>query len=302
MYTTMPVPIHLLERAYQLINANQFQNAELVLDAVVRVDPQNVEAWKTYLMIHQSQNDLDWLKERILRTKELSEANKTELVNYYRYLTLQLNGAEEVSSRTNSFHLILQEEKVETILPKEKIIQFELLDVFDYPTKFIRSEIHSRPRSRSRRRTIYIPFAFDVAGYAFKAISHVSFAKQIADRIQKTTIWAGDFIKNPKEAYNKFSKSPHFEKYTEVALLAFFILGVRLVIENYYFGYILLGMFFVGGRWWLLNFGNHNTTSLSDQSRMYLQEHKYNLSSIETEMGQEQKTEREDLEKMSNKY
>jgi hypothetical protein len=38
----MPATIHLLERAYQLINANQIQNAELVLDAVVRVDPKNL--------------------------------------------------------------------------------------------------------------------------------------------------------------------------------------------------------------------------------------------------------------------
>lgn len=39
----MSISSHLLERAYQLIDANQLQNAEMVLDALVRVDP------KTYL-------------------------------------------------------------------------------------------------------------------------------------------------------------------------------------------------------------------------------------------------------------
>ena len=119
----MPVPIHLLERAYQLINANQIQNAELVLDAVVRVDPQNVEAWKTYLMIHQSQNDLDWLKERILKTKELSEVDKTKLINYYLYLTKQLNGTAEICrpNRTHSL-LLLQEEREEIVATEETAI------------------------------------------------------------------------------------------------------------------------------------------------------------------------------------
>ena len=129
--TTMPVPIHLLERAYQLINANQIQNAELVLDAVVRVDPQNVKAWETYLMIHQSQNDLDWLKERILKTKELSEPDKTKLINYHLQLTKQLNGAEEVAIGRKPFALLLQEEKEETAMAVETRAQFELIDIFD---------------------------------------------------------------------------------------------------------------------------------------------------------------------------
>ena len=91
----MPVPTHLLERAHQLINANQIQNAELVLDAVVRVDPQNVEAWMTYMRIHQNQNDLDWLKDRLLKTKELTETDKAQLVNYHNHLTQKINGKKE---------------------------------------------------------------------------------------------------------------------------------------------------------------------------------------------------------------
>lgn len=287
----MPVPTHLLERAYQLINAKQLQNAELVLDAVVRVDPQNADAWKTYLMIHQSQNDLDWLKERILRTKELSEASKTELINYYLHLTKQLNGAEEVSVRTNSFDLLLQEEKEEAFVAEEKNIQFELIDVFDYPTKLVKNEIRPRPR----RRAIYNPFAFDIA---IGAMSRNPFGKRIAAYIRKMLTLANGLVKNPKETYDRFSKSPHFEKYTEVALLALFILSVRLVISSQFFGYVFLGMFFIGGRWWLQNFGNRSATTLSNQTRVYLHENKNKLPAIkEVEIDQGKKSDKENFEK-----
>ena len=177
----MPLPIHLLERAYQLINANQLQNAELVLDAVVRVDPQNVEAWKTYLLIHQSQNDLDWLKERIIKTKELSEVDKTKLVNYYLYLTKQQYGAKKVIIQTDTFVPFLKEETEETTTTEETAIQFELIDVFDYPTKICRKE----PLTKPRRRAIYNPFTFDIANGILKAISRNHFGKNIADYVQK---------------------------------------------------------------------------------------------------------------------
>jgi len=287
----MPVPTHLLERAHQLINANQPQNAELLLDAVVRVDPQNVEAWKTYLMIHQSQNDLDWLKERILKTKELSEVHKTRLVDYYLYLTKNMNGAEEIIIRINSFPILLQEEKDKISMSVETTLQFnqfELIDVFDYPSRFVKNETRTRPRRKPlrkpRRRAIYnpfpFPFPFDITGDIFKAILGNSFGMQIRTHVQKIIILINDLIKNPKDIYNIFSKSPYFEKYTEVALLALFILGIRLVISNHFFGYIFLGMFFVGGRWWLLNFGNHNITGLNNQTRVYLHENKNKLPMI----------------------
>ena len=283
----MPFPIHLLERAYQLINANQLQNAELVLDAVVRVDPQNVEAWKTYLLIHQSQNDLDWLKERIIKAKELSEVNKTELINYYLYLTQQ---QEQAIFRTDSFHPFLQEEAEETATTEETAIQFELIDIFDYPTKIAQKEARTRPR----RRAIYNPFTFDIASSILKVMSRGPFGKKIANYIQKMITLANNLVKNPKDTYARFSKSPHFEKYAEVALLALFILGIRLVISSHFLGYIFLGMFFIGGRWWLLNFGSHGTPTLNNQVRVYLHENKNNLPVIkEVEIDQEQKSDKE---------
>jgi len=290
----MPLPIHLLERAYQLINANQLQNAELVLDAVVRVDPQNVEAWKTYLLIHQSQNDLDWLKERIIKTKELSEVEKTKLVNYYLDLTKQQNGAEGCIFKTDTFNPLLQEETEKNTTQEETAIQFELIDVFDYPIKITRKEVLTKPR----RRAIYNPFTFDIVNGILKVISRNPYGKNIADYAQKMITLSNDFRKNPKETYARFSKSPHFKNYTEVVLLTLFILGVRLVISSQFFGYLFLGMFVLGGRWWLQNFGNRSTPTISSQVRVYLHENKNSLPVIKkVEMDQEQKPNEENFGK-----
>jgi len=290
----MPLPIHLLERAYQLINANQLQNAGLVLDAVVRVDPKNVEAWKTYLLIHQSQNDLDWLKERIIKTKELSKIDKTKLINYYLHLTQQQNVVEQSTFRTDTFLPFLQEETEETATTEEAAIQFELIDVFDYPTKIVRKET----RTRLRRRAIYNPFTFDIASGILKALSRDPIGKKIADYIQKMIPLTNDLVKNPKDVYARFSKSPRFEKYVEVSLLVLFLLGVRLVVSSHFFGYVLLGMFVIGGGWWLLNFGNRSAPTLSSQVRVYLHENKNNLPEIkEAEIDQEQKSDKENFGK-----
>jgi hypothetical protein len=63
-------------------------------------------------------------------------------------------------------------------------------------------------------------------------------------------------------------------------------------------GYIFLGMFVIGGRWWLLNFGNPNSTTLSSQSRIYLHENKNNLLKIKkVRIDQEQQSDKESFEK-----
>ena len=279
----MPATIHLLERAYQLINANQIQNAELVLDAVVRVDPQNVKAWKTYLMIHQDQNDLDWLKDRILKTRELSETDKTKLLNYHSQLTKQLNGAKVVAIRKEPFTFPLQEEKESIVTAEKTTSQFELIDVFDYPTKIATNETRIKPR----RRAVYIPFAVDVAGI-LGSVSRSLLGRKLATYFQKSVILAKDLVKNPQDAYTRLSKSPHFDIYSEVALLLLFVQGVRLVISSNFVGYVFLGIFIFGGRWWLIKFGNRGTITPGGQSRVYLHENKVNLPEI-TEIDRESK-------------
>jgi hypothetical protein len=288
----MPVQSHLLQRAYQLINANQLQNAELVLDAVVRVDPQNIEAWMTYLRIHQNQNDLDWLKERVLKTKEINEADKLELVNYYHYLTQHLNNTEEITVWTEPSHHMLQDEMEETITSEESSIRFELIDVFDYPKKIIKNDIHAR----SRRRAIYNPFTFDIASRVLKVMSFDQIGKKITAYFQKVIALANKLVINPKNFYAGFSKSPHFEKSVGIALLTLFVVGVRLVVSRYSFGYLLLGMFAFGSGWWLMNFGNRNTAELSSHARAYHYENNNNLPEInEVQRNQEQISDEENL-------
>jgi hypothetical protein len=288
----MPAPTHLLERAYQLINANQLQNAELVLDAVVRVDPQSVDAWKTYLLILQSQNDLDWLKERILKTKELSEIDKTRLLNYYLNLTNQLNGVENYIAQPKSFSFPMYEEKEEIVMVEESTNRFELIDVFDYPTKTVKTETRLRPR----RRAIYNPFAFDIAGGFLNTMSRAPFGKKVATHIKKIIALANDFVKHPRDAYAKLSKLPYFDKYAEVALLALFVMSLRLVISSNFLGYIFLGLFIMGGRWWLIKFGNRGVIQLNSQNRIFQYQNKSKLPVIkETEIDREQKTDKENL-------
>ena len=129
---SMPISSHLLERARQLIDANQIQNAELVLDAVVRVDPQNVDAWKIYLQIHQDRSDLEWLKERILKTRELNEQDKVDILDYQYCLLQQLNKIEEGTTSPELprvYNIMKKNEKQ----PQGDKALFELIDVFDYP-------------------------------------------------------------------------------------------------------------------------------------------------------------------------
>lgn len=129
----MPVSSHLLERAYQLINANQLQNAELVLDAVVRVDPKNIEAWIAYMEVHQDRNDLEWLKDRILRTREISDQDKTELLQYHAVLIEHLKKIESGTVRANT-NQDFSFRQINEFAAKSDKSSFELLDVFDYPS------------------------------------------------------------------------------------------------------------------------------------------------------------------------
>ncbi len=145
----MAISSHLLERAYQLINANQMQNAELVLDAVVRVDPQNIEAWIAYMEIHRDRNDLEWLKDRILRTREISDQDKSELLQYHAVLIEHLKMIENGTAKTGTNYNLNFKQPKETA-SKTDNISFELLDVFDYP--LVKNEPVLKIKKRPNRR------------------------------------------------------------------------------------------------------------------------------------------------------
>ena len=154
----MPISAHLLERANQLMDASQYQNAAMVLDAVVRVDPTNVTAWKAYLQICRDRTDKDWLLDRVSKNKELSEEGKLEIQAYHNELLLGLSnrmgeGGEELSSP-----IIEPEQETQT---PDRAIKFELIDEFDYPTRKI--ERVKRRRSREFYRFTVPQYVWNAA-------------------------------------------------------------------------------------------------------------------------------------------
>jgi hypothetical protein len=163
----MPISAHLLERAYQLIDANQLQNAELVLDAVVRVDPKNVTAWKAYLQIYKDHENLEWLMERILKNKELSDRDKADIRAYQDYLIQGLDNWKQ-NGEANPRRMINYES--EQILPvQDDAVIFELLDEFDYPAR----KIERARRKRSRQIFKYNIPTYIWQGAALLAIFYI---------------------------------------------------------------------------------------------------------------------------------
>ncbi len=172
----MPISSHLLERAYQLIKARQFENAALVLDAVVRVDTKNVDAWKAYLQIHKDISDLYWLKERILNTNDLSAADKKNILDYQNYLLQQW-----VETKGNDVA-----EEIENTLPykdydskQNEPVTLELIDFFDYPEQKVEKARKRKPRRRYTPRVsapsayAIILFALFLLGIRLLALQHL---------------------------------------------------------------------------------------------------------------------------------
>ena len=140
---------HLLERVHKLVEVNQFDNARLVLDAVVRIEPENISAWLSYFQIYRNQNDLEWLKQRVKNTVELSDDNKQILFEYHDHLLLHSyeltitemsNGPIGISS---TLPVLIGEEDNDqgmlfydsnTGIEETDKPTLELLDIFSYPT------------------------------------------------------------------------------------------------------------------------------------------------------------------------
>lgn len=157
----MPISAHLLKRGYQLIDAGQLQNAEMVIDAVVRADPKNVTAWKAYLQIYQYRNDLEWLMERILKNNELSEKDRADILTYQDYLAQNLSECKQSSREANPPRALCFGPTQETSAQDDTVI-FELIDEYDYPAHKIERE------NRKRARQIY---KYNIPQYVWQAIA-----------------------------------------------------------------------------------------------------------------------------------
>ena len=141
----MPVFANLMERAYQLIKSGQYHNAELVLDAMVRVDPKNVMAWKAYLQVYQNRRDLEWLMQRISTVKELSDSDKLELRSYHNRLVQGPSPVKQDNAEEYLIQVPSLQAGSETPAQDERIV-FELIEEFDYPARRVERENRKKQR------------------------------------------------------------------------------------------------------------------------------------------------------------
>ena len=223
----MTISSHLLERAYQLIDANQLQNAELVLDAVVRVDPHNTDAWKTYLEILRDRGDLMWLKDRILRTRELSVQQKSEILQYQEYLLHELDRWDK-SAAAGSFHRLTKREHKQERKSLADNALFELINEYEYPP------------------TESGPFVNERAP------------------------------ENPP-------RGPSPATRLGIVLILVFYVAIRMLVLGYFFGYVILAGFLIGGAYWLRHFGSRGSVSRFDPARIFGFDSDNNLSIVPDE-------------------
>jgi hypothetical protein len=259
----MHASTRLLEQARQMIDASQFQNAEMVLDALIRVAPENVEAWKAYLWVRQNQTGLDWVKDRALKTQELSEAGKREILDFYLYLAEQLDN--DKMTRFHSDASALDQRPAAEYVAEYPAVRFELLNTFDYSDRSSRRDAHSKPR-----RATY-NFAVDIAGGVTRELSRHPVGKKIVAYIGKTGGLISGLASDPKRAYARLSESPHFEGVSGFVVLALILLGGRLAAADYGFGYVALGVSVLLSKWWLSKFWTPGIAAFNDQVRTYLQ-------------------------------
>jgi len=86
----------LLDKAYLLINAGYPHRARVIINKILALDPQNIEAWDVYISTFDSASDLETLKDSVetiwvskVRGKDFLNANR-------RYILRRIN--EKISS------------------------------------------------------------------------------------------------------------------------------------------------------------------------------------------------------------
>ena len=76
----------LLDQANRLIEARQYPEAQLILDEILRLDPQNMEAWDAYMRMCTTRGDLEGLKSYILKIWETRVRDDDYLFAMKRFL------------------------------------------------------------------------------------------------------------------------------------------------------------------------------------------------------------------------
>ena len=205
---------HLLERAHKLIDANQLDNAELVLDAVVRTEPTNLIAWIGYIQILKNREGLEWLRQRVSRTKELTDADKNFVFEYY----------DDYENRLDT--------------SDEKCINFDFID-FAAITPYLKDENNmtdqtSLPDSVTQFQTRTDETTIELLDvFSFQVVTPQT--------------------QNDESVHSVDHPAPK-PTYQAMVLLIMFFISINLIASGSSIGQVILGLFFVGAIYWLANF------------------------------------------------
>jgi hypothetical protein len=56
----------LLDKAYYLIDQKRYADAQFILDQILHLDPQNLDAWDAYVYISTTRRDLEGLRNYVV--------------------------------------------------------------------------------------------------------------------------------------------------------------------------------------------------------------------------------------------
>ncbi len=250
-----------LERVHELMQANQFSSAMMVLDAYIRVKPHDFEAWKTYFLIARNQSDLLWAKERMLRTRWLTDCQKADLldlfVEVYRLLNQQLDGRIDLPD----FWI-----ENSTPLSDSADVQFELMY---YSSASVAS---SQPRARftmKPHRQTYNPLA-EIAKGIIQTLAARPEMQRLTARMRNLYAAAMQCVEDPGQLYRLLGDMPQANTALNIGLFFLFALALRMAFLNVWLGYIILAGYVIGGWVWFARVWRSNVSMFSEQVRMYL--------------------------------
>ena len=115
----MPISSKLLWRAYQFAETGDQEIVTRLLDAILQSDSKNIEAWEFYLQSCTCIEELDQVADRVQQTKNLSEDEKGDILDYYLY---RLDKFEENAPRPEQLHEIAD---VEAFIVPTDLADFE---------------------------------------------------------------------------------------------------------------------------------------------------------------------------------
>ncbi|MCZ2123195.1 MAG: tetratricopeptide repeat protein [Anaerolineales bacterium] len=81
----------LLDEVYNLINKNRYQEAQVILDQILKLDPQNVEAWDAYIRSCATRGDLEGLRSYISTVWETRVRDRDYLQAKQRFVLQRLD-------------------------------------------------------------------------------------------------------------------------------------------------------------------------------------------------------------------